>query len=41
MDGFLDEDRVNTLDETEREYYEYICAYGSEEEIEAAKEYFG
>ena len=38
---FLDEDRLEYLSEDEREWYEYLCTYGSEEEIEEAKEYFG
>ncbi len=41
MDGYLDNDRLDYLSEEEREYYEYICNYGSEDEIEEAKEYFG
>lgn len=40
MEGFLDDDVVETLDEVEREWYEYVCTYGSEEEIREAKEYF-
>ena len=39
--GFLDDERVEMLDEREREWYEYVITYGSEEEIEEAREYFG
>lgn len=37
----FDEEELEMLGEDEREYYEYLRTYGSEEEIAEGIEYFG
>lgn len=37
----FDEEDLDMMGEPDREYYEYLRAYGSPEEIAAGNEYFG